>query len=95
MAHQARHDVDWGAGFEQFRRYAVPEAMNPDMDSLRDLGAELSLRNRIRSRTGAPGETMFRQQSCAKFPVLFVKNGSIQHKQTNSAVDHNLESDRR
>ena len=35
VAHQLRYDVDWGTGLQQPARYPVPEAMNPDMDSLR------------------------------------------------------------
>jgi hypothetical protein len=41
MPHQSSDDVDGGSGFKQFGCYAMSEAMNPNMDTLLGLDAEL------------------------------------------------------
>jgi len=41
MPHQSGDDVDGGSGFKQFGCYAMSEAMNPNMDTLLGLDAEL------------------------------------------------------
>src|SRR5258708_8859706 len=40
MAHEARNDVNWSAGFQQFRSDAVPEAVNTDVNAFRGFNSK-------------------------------------------------------
>src|SRR5260370_17042745 len=40
MGHEARNDVNWSGGFQQFRSDAVPEAVNTDVNAFRGFNSK-------------------------------------------------------